>query len=461
MNRITLILLITFLLSLAHLVGYAQSDPVKLNFGYSYIPDVDGWNKIYNHESGNSFPDLEDVNGNNSGLTATITSHFANPGSAGMTSSPLYDDDVIQNYFYVYNDIVGQVTVSGLTAEYYTIIIMPSSNKYTPRTGEYTVNNDPSSLETQEASRNTLEEVIYTSVSPISGSISIEVKVHTSDGSSTNAYLNSIVIIPQGGGPTLAPPANFNVTATTTSSITVNWDAVDGATDYLLQSSLSSTFTSPTDASTTSTSYTFTGLAASTQYYIRVRATDGTNYSLYASTNGTTDAAAPTCSDGIQNGDETGIDCGGSCPDCVPGGGDSFWNQGTGSSIYYDGNVGIGTTTDLSNRLTVDGTIKAERIDVVSSITLNGMIDAGQIRLNTTIPQSDHVFNTDYKLMSLSELDAYIKTHKHLPEIPSAKEFKENGYSVGEMDDLLLRKIEELTLYILELETRLKELESE
>jgi len=109
--------------------------------------------------------------------------------------------------------------------------------------------------------------------------------------------------------------------------------------------------------------------------------------------------------------------------------------------VQHDGKVGIGTLApDVA--LTVNGDIKAERIDIIADV-----------------PSSDHIFRSDYKLMNLHELDAFIKTNKHLPEVPSAEEFKENGYSVGEMDDLLLRKIEELTLYIITLEKRIKELE--
>jgi len=58
----------------------------------------------------------------------------------------------------------------------------------------------------------------------------------------------------------------------------------------------------------------------------------------------------------------------------------------------------------------------------------------------------------------LSEVKQFILENKHLPEVPSAAEFKENGYNIGEMDDLLLRKVEELTLHIIRLEEEIKEL---
>ena len=59
--------------------------------------------------------------------------------------------------------------------------------------------------------------------------------------------------------------------------------------------------------------------------------------------------------------------------------------------------------------------------------------------------------------MSIKEIDKYIDENKHLPDVPWAEEFKENGYSVGQMDDLLLRKIEELTLYIIDLQKQINE----
>jgi peptidoglycan hydrolase CwlO-like protein len=61
------------------------------------------------------------------------------------------------------------------------------------------------------------------------------------------------------------------------------------------------------------------------------------------------------------------------------------------------------------------------------------------------------VFDKKYKLRSLYSLESFIKENKHLPEVPSAKEVEEKGISVGENQALLLKKIEELTLYILEI----------
>jgi len=74
---------------------------------------------------------------------------------------------------------------------------------------------------------------------------------------------------------------------------------------------------------------------------------------------------------------------------------------------------------------------------------------------------SDFVFDRDYRLRPLSEVEAHIRAHGHLPDVPSAAEVMEKGNNLGEMDAILLRKIEELTLYMLDMDRRMKELEQE
>ena len=84
--------------------------------------------------------------------------------------------------------------------------------------------------------------------------------------------------------------------------------------------------------------------------------------------------------------------------------------------------------------------------------TLNvlGGIIADSVRVALSSAWADHVFEKDYPLQSLEELNNFIKTHKHLPNIPSAKEVAANGIELGSMNAKLLEKIEELTLYILQ-----------
>jgi len=98
-----------------------------------------------------------------------------------------------------------------------------------------------------------------------------------------------------------------------------------------------------------------------------------------------------------------------------------------------DGLVGIGTTTPRE-KLSVNGNIRAQEIKV------------------ETQNWPDYVFSTSYKSASLPEIEKFIQSNNHLPEIPSADEVKEKGIAVGEMNSKLLKKIEELTLYMIEMD---------
>jgi len=93
-------------------------------------------------------------------------------------------------------------------------------------------------------------------------------------------------------------------------------------------------------------------------------------------------------------------------------------------------------------------------------LDVNGTIRANEIKVNTDwADYPDFVFKPDYKLPTLDEVETHINNHGHLPGIPSANEASKDGISLGEMNVKLLQKIEELTLYILEQEKRIKKLE--
>ena len=64
----------------------------------------------------------------------------------------------------------------------------------------------------------------------------------------------------------------------------------------------------------------------------------------------------------------------------------------------------------------------------------------------------DFVFSSDYKLRSLYDVENFINTNKHLPDVPSAKEVASNGVNLGDMNATLLQKVEELTLYMIQLQ---------
>jgi hypothetical protein len=72
----------------------------------------------------------------------------------------------------------------------------------------------------------------------------------------------------------------------------------------------------------------------------------------------------------------------------------------------------------------------------------------------------DYVFSRNYKLPSLSEVEQFITENQHLPNVPSAAEVKENGIELGEMNAILLQKVEELTLYIIALQKQVDELKN-
>lgn len=110
----------------------------------------------------------------------------------------------------------------------------------------------------------------------------------------------------------------------------------------------------------------------------------------------------------------------------------SQWTTNS-SSIYFNtGNVGIGSQSPDYK------------------LTVNGTVHCSEVKVDVNIPP-DYVFEEGYKLRTLEEVKKYIDENKHLPEVPSAKEMEKTGVSVGEMNMLLLKKVEELTLYLLDL----------
>ncbi|MBR0502728.1 MAG: hypothetical protein IJJ77_05730 [Paludibacteraceae bacterium] len=118
------------------------------------------------------------------------------------------------------------------------------------------------------------------------------------------------------------------------------------------------------------------------------------------------------------------------------------------------------STMKLNTALDVTGKITCHKEIEVASV-----LKADQIKTNDLNVEmnnaADYVFDDEYNLLPLSEVEDYVKENKHLPGVPSAAEMAENGMNVAQMSNLLLEKIEELTLHMIQLEKENKALKEE
>jgi hypothetical protein len=181
---------------------------------------------------------------------------------------------------------------------------------------------------------------------------------------------------------------------------------------------------------------------------------------------------------------------------------DTIIKRGNSLSMLFlgeNGRVGIGTRTP-ETRLDVSGSFKAWSADIAATVTANdlsvkdatitnsitandlsvrtaniahltgttiadnlrveNLLCAKEVKVQLATCWPDYVFAKDYNLLPLSEVEQFINENQHLPNIPSAAEVAVNGIELGEMNAKLLLKVEELTLYIIQMEKRLAELES-
>ncbi len=111
-------------------------------------------------------------------------------------------------------------------------------------------------------------------------------------------------------------------------------------------------------------------------------------------------------------------------------------------SVNAEGNIGIGTSTP-KEKLSVNGKIRAQEVKV------------------ETANWPDYVFEENYELTSLPSLEKFIKANKHLPEVPSALEIQKNGLDLGKTQTLFLKKLEELTLILIEKDKQLQKQQQE
>lgn len=118
------------------------------------------------------------------------------------------------------------------------------------------------------------------------------------------------------------------------------------------------------------------------------------------------------------------------------------WGYNVHFIIRGDGNVGIGTSNP-KNKLDVNGTIHSKEVKV------------------DMLEWSDFVFKKEYNLPTLEEVDKHIAEKGHLENIPNKEEVLKNGINLGEINAKLLQKIEELTLYAIEQNKKINELQKE
>ena len=115
-------------------------------------------------------------------------------------------------------------------------------------------------------------------------------------------------------------------------------------------------------------------------------------------------------------------------------------------------------TADNSLIVTADGKVGIGKADPSDELEVNGRIHAKSVKVDLE-GWADFVFTPDYKLPSLQQIEAYINKNGHLEDIPSEEEALANGIDLGQMNTLLLQKVEELTLYLIDQNKKLEKQE--
>lgn len=121
------------------------------------------------------------------------------------------------------------------------------------------------------------------------------------------------------------------------------------------------------------------------------------------------------------------------------------------------------TGVDCPARVGIGIDLPEANLHVVGNSFLkgNGTVYATRVRVMEAQNFPDYVFKSDYELMPLNQLEEYIANEKHLPNMPTAKEVEANGADLGEINRVLVEKVEELTLYMIAMDKRMKTLEEE
>lgn len=155
--------------------------------------------------------------------------------------------------------------------------------------------------------------------------------------------------------------------------------------------------------------------------------------------------------------------------------GDAFMQFGLGAGRHYalgidnsdgdcfkigtGGNSSIGVHSGTLFRITPAGNVSIGTNSALYRLNVNGTVRATEVRVETG--WADYVFDEDYRLRPLTEVEQFIREHRHLPGVTPAAEIQKDGLQVSKQMTEMMEKIEELTLYILELNKRLEQLERE
>ncbi|WP_055393106.1 malectin domain-containing carbohydrate-binding protein [Flagellimonas eckloniae] len=258
-------------------------------------------------------------------------------------------------------------------------------------------------------------------VSVTDGFLSIYFSSLPADGGANNPKVSAIEVLGTNNTDTQSPTTPTLSSATNTdTTVDLSWS---GATDNIAVTGYKIYKDGALEATLGNVStYQVTGLTASTAYNFTATALDAAGNESVTSNivSVTTDSS------------------GGSS------GGSTVWSESSGNISYSAGNVGIGTST----------------IPSAYKLAVNGKIITEELKVQLQSAWPDYVFAKNYDLPSLEEIQKHIDEKGHLPNMPSAKEVEENGIEVGEMNRLLLEKIEELTIYIIAMKKEIIELKN-
>ncbi len=271
----------------------------------------------------------------------------------------------------------------------------------------------------------------YTWSNAAAGSYALTAKAtDNAGGTTTSSTVNITVNSNQAPSVSISNPANNSMFAAG-GNITVNATAsdADGSISkvefYQGTTLLGEDLTAPY-------SYTWNGVAAGT-YSLTAKATDNSNAA-------TTSSAVSITSSGSWS--LTGM----------PGttAGTHFFGTTDNNDVVFK------TNNTERFRVTANGNIGIGTIAPTVKLAVNGDIFSKKVKV-TQSGWPDYVFDNKYQLPSLAFIEKYIKEHQHLPDVPSAKEVEEHGLNLGDNQAILLRKIEEITLYLITQNKKLDE----